>query len=579
MKPLLSLAAGLVFAGSLAGLCGLADALESYTIVASGQRFQGDVPAGSDIRIEFPLVAGSEPRISLALTGAAPNQPISFTSIKIFGPDGVEVVLPQGTFFSEKHASGKDSISFSHWIAAQSGNHQFLVHTNARVLTHVRGRLVVARTTRFPFAGDENSAPIQVSLMPGDHSSVSVTRVSGSTPKIGTYLPPAPGTLLTQVPQKKAKKGATSRSRLALSFGVHEYTIGYFAEPLAGAWKGVVHVVPFKGGSASLLRLRNSPGVPLSVFEVDRSVNPTFGGTGVGVASDGTGVILITSEQNGAVIGQRFDTNLTVFPNIPNPTTLTSASDLTTGQTLAGHRLLFLGNFYYLAFSSASGSELALARIRTDLVRDGYASIVSSSADPTTDFFLTANPSQVSVGVYQPANKGHLVTTLGATDFGTRTTATIGGPTRPQAPGAGAAWRTDDAVFELWTPDTLDYHGPSDLRRGLYNAAWTLQGTDPKLITDPVAVETMPTAVTVDPVTKATIVHYVVADNPLVGPAGSGKIHRRIFDASGVEVPGSHVIMPTPSCNRPAAAILGAMLFIGFETPSGVTVERHQLLR
>ena len=54
-----------------------------------------------------------------------------------------------------------------------------------------KGRLVVKRPLSIPIAGDETAAPIKVPLQPGDVSSVTVKRVSGSAPKVIQYKLPS----------------------------------------------------------------------------------------------------------------------------------------------------------------------------------------------------------------------------------------------------------------------------------------------------------------------------------------------------------------------------------------------------
>jgi hypothetical protein len=560
-----------------------ARAAESYAILAHTQRIQGDVPAGYPVRLEFPLPAGSEPRITLTLTGGTPLKPVSLGTARLYGPDGNEITLPQGEFFNTTFSKGNPTLTFRGWTATESGNHQLVVTTNARITAHAKGRLLVVRPTKVVYNGDETTTtPMQVSLEPRDITSVVVTRLSGTAPKVGSYR--LPSGFSSTPGQKMTKQGSTSNGLFAVDFGVYEYTIGYQAVPAAGRWKAVLRIKPFKGGTPATLRVRNSPGVPISVLTVDRSLVPTFaaGGTGVGVATDGNFTVLVTSEVGGVLTGQAYDLDLAPslqFP--PNAIPLTNASDFTAGETLSGHRLMFMAGSYFAAFSTTSGNELSILRLRTDFLRTGYSQVVTSSPDPTTDFFLTGNGTKVSVGIFH-APDSHNVTVLDAADFGIRTNVAIGGGAYPQKNGAGAVWRANDSVFELWTPDSLDYHLPSDLHRVLYDANWSPTTPDAKLVSDVPDMETMPTAVVVDAGrTDATIVHYVVADNPpLPGAApGTGRIHRRLFDAAGDEIPDSHVILPRASCNRPTSTLLGNFLYLGFETPSGPMVERYQILR
>ena len=568
---------GLLSALVLVLAASAARASEVYALVADSQKIQGDAVAGEPIRIEFPLAAGSEPRIRLALIGSLANQPISFSEARLLGPDGQEIFLPPGQFFSETHSLARDTIALSGWVAQTSGLHQLYIRTNARLTTRVKGKIKIERPKTFKLVGDENSPPVAVALQPGDITRLTVKRVSGTAPKIGSYRQPS-GTTTTPG-QKIGAKGSKTNALLATQFGVYEYTIGYQAEPEAGAWRATLRIQPFQGGFPATLRLRNSPGVPLSVRSADRFLLPIFATNAVGVASDGLNV-MVTGEQGGVLSGQVLDRDLQQSPILPNPIALTSASDFSPTETLAGHRVMFMGTFYYVAFSTTSGQELSLSRVRTDLVRDGFTQVVSASPDPTADFFLTGNGPQVSVGVFHPAD-GHTVHLLNATDFGIRSTVSIGGAQFPQMNGSGAAWRSGDSVFELWSPTTLAYQGPSDLHRVLYNAAWSPTTTDAKPVADLAVTETMPTAVTVDPQSKATILHYVVPANPPVSGAttGYGRIHRRVFDESGAEVPDSHTILPRALCNRPVSALMGNTIYLAYQTDTGPVVERYPLLR
>ncbi len=575
MNRLASLLGSLAFALALAAHD--ARAAEMYALVGNSQKFQGDLPAGEALRLEFPLASGSEPRISITFAGSKVNQPVSF-SAHLYTPDGQEVFAPPGeSLYTENHSTGRDFLSLRGWTTTQSGRHQLLINTNARVLTRTKGRFVEVRATKIPIVGDEASPPVQVTLQPGDTSRVSVKRVSGTSPKVASYRLPS-GTMSTPG-QKTTKTGSTSNALFAVQFGVHEYAIGYQAAPSAGAWKGTLTIKPFKGGNPANLRLRNTPGVPISVRDADRSVIPTFAGTDVGVATDGN-YVMVTSVRAGSLFAQAFDPELQQSLALPNVVQVMTPTDFSGGETPGGHRVLFAGGFYYMAVSTASGAELAIGRIRTDFLRDGFATVVGGSADPTADFFMATDGTNISLGIFKPSN-GHTVHLLKATDFGIRSTVSIGSTQLPQKNGSGVAWRSGDSVFEMWTPGTLDFRGPSDLHRVLYSAAWSATTADARPVADFGAVETMPTAVSVDGPTGATIVHYVVADNPPldVNLPGSGRIHRRAFDATGVEVLGSHTILPRASCNRPTSVITGNFLYVGFETPTGPVVERFSLLR
>jgi hypothetical protein len=411
-----------------------------------------------------------------------------------------------------------------------------------------------------------------------------VRRVSGTAPLIAGMTTPSGNPLF--VSQTKTRAGSTTRPINTLEFGNYEFTVGYQTTatppapppPAAGRWRGVVVITPFKGGYPATLGLRNSPGVPLSVLDVDRFLVPPFGGTRVGVATDGFSV-LVTSEGGGNLYGELVGQDL-AEPFTPNVVTMAGSADLPSGETLAGHRVISMGGAYFAAFSSNSGQTVALARFNGILQKSNLLTVVGNSPDSTKDFFLAGDGARVSVGVNRPATTSHIVYSYDGSNLGAPTTATIGGALYPQAAGAGAAWRTDDSVFELWTPETLDYRGPSKLHRVLYTSAWVASTPDAKYsFTDPSQTETMPSAVSVDAQTGVTIVHYVVADDPPQGALGTGRIHRRLFFPTGVEIPGSHVVLPRTACNRPASTLLGNRLYLAYETGTGVVVERYPLLR
>jgi hypothetical protein len=582
---------------ALVGLGALAtrgDAAEVYALLANGQGIVGTVPAGDAIRLQFPLSRGAKPTLSLTLTGSPLT--VSFREFHLYGPDGQEVAFDPGAqFFTIKpHTAaggGRDGLVFKGWPAEQSGFHQLVITTNATRSLRATGKLTIARTTRFPFQGDETSPPEVNPLriaMQGDPATgifervtISVRRLSGTAPYVAATRSPSGATIY--VSQTKTKRGSTTRPLNTLEFGDYLFTIGYQTTVVpptqpVGRWKGVVTVKPFRGGYPATLSLRNSPGIPLSVLDVDRSLSPPFGGTHVGVATDSTSV-LVTSEGGGNLYGELVDQDLTP-PFTPAVVTMAGAADLPTGETVAGHRLTYMGGAYFATVSTATGQSLLLARFNTQLQRTNFLTVVGGSADPTADGFLAGDGVRVSVGIFHAATAGHTMHLYDAANLGNPATISIGGALFPQAQGCGAAWRGTDAVFELWSPDTLDYRGPSKLHRVLYSSAWEPVTPDARWsFTDPSPTETMPTAVSVDFQSGITIVHYVAADNPPNGPLGSGNVHRRLFDATGVEIPGSHQILPRIACNRPSSALIGNRLFLAYDTPSGPVVERYPLLR
>lgn len=565
--------------GLLAAVAQTARAAEAYVAVANGQKIVGDVLAGTDIRIEFPLAAQTEPRISLTLTGGTTT--VSFTSTELIGPDGA-VIQVDTSFFKQTFKKGSSTISFKGWSATQPGLHQLRIRTNSRVTLRAKGTFSISRAKKITFLGDDTSGPpvnpIQVSLQFRDEAIVSVKRTSGTAPRIALVKQPNGATSVPS--QRKSKTGATGARVPAFEFGTHEITVGYQTTPTApaiGSWKGVIKIHAFKNPTTAAFRLRNSPGVPVSVLLPDRGYAVAPGTNHVGVASDGT-FVLVTSELGGQLQGQILDSELAILPQRPNPVVLTSSSDFGAGDFASGHRLMHMSGAYFAAVATQSGANPLLLRLRSDLTAEARPQVQTLPGDLTGDLFLTGNFQQVAVGVFHPPN-GHTVYVRDAATLAGVSTISIGGANYPQSAGAGAVWRAIDSVYELWTPESLDWRVQSDLHRVLYTAQWVPTTADAELVNDPISVETLSTAVSVDPVTKATILHYVVADVPPAAAEGTGKIHRRIFDASGVEVPGSHSILPRASCNRPASCILNQHLFLGYETPTGQIVERFFLLR
>ncbi len=586
-------AAAAVCFAAIAAMAPRADAADVYVLVANGQSIVGRAPPGDPIRIQFPLSKGASPTLSFSLIGSPLT--VSFRTLTLYGPDGKQVVFAQGAdyFTIKPHSSaggGRDGIGFKGWTATQSGYHEIVLTTNASVSLRAQGKLTIKRATKFPFQGDENSPaevnPILVA-MSGDPStgifekaSVVVKRVSGTAPMISHVA--SPSGLSLSPGQKRTPKGSTIKELDSLEFGDYAFTVGYqtaTGAPAAGKWKGVVTIKPFRGGFAATLALRNPPGVALSVLDVDRQLTPSFGGKHVGVATDGS-FVLVTSEGSGSLLGQFYDQDLNP-PTPANVVTLASGADLPNGETLAGHRVIFAGNAFFAGASSTSGQTLILARYNGILQRSNLLTVVGNSTDPTTDFFLASDGLRVSAGVFHSATATHTVYGYDVANLGSPSTSTIGGAGFPQTQGAGAAWRgAPDSVFELWTDDTLDYRGPSKLHRVRYSSTWSPQTTDFSYsFADPSPTETMPSAVSIDPATGIMIVHYVVADNPPQAALGTGNIHRRLFDAGGVEVPGSHFVLPTRSCYRPTSALLGDRLYVAFETQTGPVVERFPLLR
>ena len=304
----------------------------------------------------------------------------------------------------------------------------------------------------------------------------------------------------------------------------------------------------------------------------------TFGDSRCGVAFDGAALV-VTSERNGAVSAMRIATDLSGSVGPAIPTVLTSTVDFQPAQATAGHRLLRLDGATYLAYSSASGDSVAVREIRNDLVTSGAISLVAAAASPVFDFFLTGQTTELAVGVPNGV-AGHDLYRIdvSGTNFAALAPVAIGG-TPAQSWGSGADWNPD-GYFELWTPESHVPGAASDLHLQTFESDWTPRGGDAEKVAA-AETETNPTSVLVDPQTGVTIVHYVVPDNPPLDEAnpGPGRIHRRLFDTSGAEIPGSHVVVSEPGRDRPAAILLGDALYLASEGAGQPRVERYYVLR
>jgi hypothetical protein len=205
-----------------------------------------------------------------------------------------------------------------------------------------------------------------------------------------------------------------------------------------------------------------------------------------------------------------------------------------------------------------------------------------NSAISTQDCFLVQN--KLGDGVFV----GLLTSPFGHTVHGfdgqlnTVSTHTIGVGGLAHRNGAGVGWNAGLDLFELWAPDSLVPGQASDLHRQYYTPTWAATGLDQKPVADATDQETLPTAVSVDTQSGATILHYVVVRNP---NNGDGEIHRRVYNAAGEEMANSHAVLatglgaPYTDRNRPISAIVGNNLFLGYDTSSGPRIERFPILR
>src|SRR6185436_5647622 len=90
MRPMPLRTSALLAAAALLGLAAAsADAAESYARILNGEKFQGDVPADSDMRLEFDVARGAEPRLTFSMTYTGPT--VTFRETHLYGPDGQEV--------------------------------------------------------------------------------------------------------------------------------------------------------------------------------------------------------------------------------------------------------------------------------------------------------------------------------------------------------------------------------------------------------------------------------------------------------------------------------------------------------
>lgn len=563
----------------LAGVAGRSARADVVVHVGNKQRFDGTAVAGETIRISFPVAKGCKPKIRMTLSGAKPNAPFSFNVTDLMGPDGKEVAVDSRRF-RQAHSTGRDTLTFSGWTAEASGTHELVVRTNAKIDSDVLGRIDVSRPRSVPFRGDAASRSVVVALQPGDMSSVQVQRVNGTAPRVERYVTPAGAPGFTPQQSLKSKK-STTYGIFADAFGDHEYRIGYQDDTApSGAFRGKVRVDPFRGYGTVAMQLVNNPGVPLTVRNQDRYLSVDWGASGAGVSSAGDGFVLVTSESGGQVLGQRYTLDLDpIFNPLPefSPVPLADAADLAPGETIQGHRVLGVGQYHFLAISSASGQSLVLKKLNQNRTVNLSARVVEASASSTLDFFLAADDYSVSVGRFLPPD-GHLVHLFDATTLlPVGAAVPIGGPSRPHLNAAGAGWNSTDGVFELWAPtsSSTDPGADGDLRHLVFDANWAPLSAGETPVANVGVNEITPTAVSVDADTGATIVHYVVPEVPYP----EGAIHRRVFDAAGIEIPGSHAILPGARRSRPTSLLLGGSLFLASDNLDGPTVERYRVLR
>lgn len=548
----------------------------------NGNKLEGQVFPAEDIRITFPMAAGTEGVFKLSLIGS--NIPVSFTTgqNKIFDPDGLEVPPEDVVFGAQSIRSGKSTLRLKSFVARKTGTYELVVRTNARVTTRAKGWFKVKRPLTVKFEGDESSPDVDLDLQIGDQMVVSVRKVSGDPPLVQAVKLPGGGSFAPG--QKRTKKGSTTIQLEAVRAGTYSFDIGYQVGGAVGQYKGKIKLKTVRGLGIRQFRLANAPGIPLSVRTQDRFLPVDFGDTGIGVDDDGS-LVTVTTARNGSLWARHFDRNLDPVQGELVPVELVGPADMQPGQQVGGHRLVFADDHHFTLFVTQSATNLGIAKFQRNLNRSGFRELVLNSASSLADPFLTRNSfgNQLSVGFFQLPS-GHRVLLLD-TALGDVGNTSIGGPVSGLAHSAGASaeWNPEAGHYEFWAPDTRSGAGPSDLHRQTYGATWTPLTVDSTPVADPVEVETMSSALSIDPITGVSIVHYVVVRN---AASATGEIHRRLFDVTGTEVPGSHAVLqdlatgnPLVGLNRPTSLLRDQYLYLGYESLTGPVLLRFPLLR
>ena len=571
-------------AAALAALPALAPrgaVAESTATFANGQKLAGTVPPDEVIRLRFPVPKDGEPRLNFSLKGS--NIPVSFNRSDIYDPDGNLIPDTSRFFLGTRVRPRKSTLKLRDFVAPKSGMYTLVIETNAAripgiVELVVSGRLKVKRPTKIRLRRDETEPVIGVGLATGERVSVKVKRVTGDLPQIDRYTSPLGSVAFPITESRRTKKGSVSRTFTAVANDVHTFTIGYRDGGVSGAFDAVVKITPFRGGTAAQMRLANAPGIPLSVRGIDRSTTLTFGTGAPGISYDGS-FFLLTARRTGPgqpdIAGRFFDRDLLEQPGTQVPISIVGPADMQPGAQVGGHRSVFMAGHHVTAWWTVDGRNAGLERRRTDMTRANFVELFTAAANPVVDPFLTSDGTRLSFGVFEPPS-GHLVYLRDA-DLTRVAEVAIGGGALAHGNGAGAAFHDDDDApfFDLWAPESNTFGQASDLHRQRYSPTWQSLGPETRPVADPQVQESMSTAVVLDPVTEATIVHYVVPE----AASGAGRVRRVIFDAAGVEVPGSRTILAGSGRNRPTAVIVGAYLYLGVETAGAPVIERFPLLR
>jgi len=581
-----ALAASLV---GLMALCAAPARADSVAKVFNGQKIEGDAFADEAIRITLPMAQGTVGKLKLKLSGS--SRPVSITTndTQVFDPDGIPVEPvedPDGdlVFGPTLPGPGKGTVTLrmKRLVATKTGDYLLVLRTNAKDRLRAKGKWKIKKRAKIRFEGDENSGDFEHHLQQGGEIRIKVKTGDGAAPRIEAFEVPD----TTRFPPLHTyfnKKGAKTIWLRALTTGRHAFAIGYQKDGTAGSYKGVVRFKTQRSVTSAVLHRANAPGVDLSVFPNDRTLTIGFGDSGIGLVSPAPGLITITSEKGGKLYALRFTDRLDSILSETFPVEIAGPGDyLPAVDTVSGHRMAFVNGFHVVAFSNPAGDTCGLVKLTRTLGTVGRTLLVTQSATSTQDMFLTTD--QAGTGLFLGllrSPSGHTVRTLDL-DFNVLGTQLIGAGTMAHRNGAAARWNPVVELFEVWAPDSLTPGAASDLNRQFYTRAWDGTLLVGKPVADPTEQETMSSALSVDAQSGVSIVHYVVVRNT---NTGTGEIHRRLFDAAGDEVPGSHTVLsdaagaPKAGLDRPASLLIGNYLYLGYETPTGPFVERFPLLR
>ena len=549
-----------------------------------GQAFNGDVPAGEPLRLTVEAAEGAKLRLqfTLFMTGADQYLPANFQRVAVTGPDGKPAVFDR-IYADARYDSRKRKSTFfiRDWPVPKGGSYTFVITHLTRTQTRCTGKVAAIRPRRTKITGDADLASFSLPVAPDDRVRVAVRKVNGSAPFVAGTSFDGGGEVTP--PQKRTKKGSTTRAAYYGQFGAATFRVGsQVADTPVGTFKGTILLKPYTRYGRAFLAYENPPDSPLVVHDPDLQVLDTsWAPNGVGIGTDGT-YILVTGESGGQILGRYYDTDLSdVNPGGASRVLATSA-DLPPGETLHGHRLASSRGAFFVAFTSASGNNAALGRYGNNLLRQAFTPVVDNSADPTTDLFLATDGLTVSVGIPHPPN-GHTVyqytedasDTVGAL-ASVGAPVVIGGPSWPQSAGSAAVYRADQGIFEFWSPDSVAPGVQSDLHHVLYSPQWGTLTQDSKPIATAGLIETMCSSVVFDESSGVTILHWI---EPNTDASGLGTLRRALFDAVGNEVPRSRVSLGKVRRNRPAALILENYLYVAAEGEFAPVITRHKLTR